>query len=252
MDLELDGKTALVTGSGSQIGFGKGIALVLANEGCDIISSDMDLEGAKQTVSEVKALGRKALAIKTNITKRAEVDEMVRKTLDEFGKIDILVNNAGGSTPPQPFVESDSSKWERDINLNLIGTMTCTRAVIPHMISRKRGDIISIASDAGVKGVPSGASYGAAKAGVINFTISLAQEVADSGIKVNCIAPGFGATAFYNNFPPQFEKMKQDMNLAKRTNTPEEVGKTVAFLASDASIRIVGQCIILSNRMSAR
>ncbi|MFC2069596.1 SDR family NAD(P)-dependent oxidoreductase [Chloroflexota bacterium] len=252
MDLGLDGKVALVTGAGSQIGFGKGIALILAREGCDIIVSDIDLDGAEQTVDEVKALGRKAIAVKADSTDRAEVDKMVKKALEEFGKIDILVNNAGGSTPPQPFAESDATKWEKDINLNLIGVMNCTRAVIPHMISRNRGDIVSISSDAGISGVPSGTSYGAAKAGVINFTISLAGEVADSGIKVNCIAPGFGATAFYTDFPSRFIEMGKDMETKKRANTPEDIGKIVAFLASDASIRIVGQCIRLSNMMSAR
>ena len=252
MDLGLNGKVAIVTGAGSRIGFGKGIALTLAKEGCDVVVSDIDLEGAKQTAAEIEALGRKAIAIKVDITNKVDVGQMVEKALSEFGKIDILVNNAGGSTPPQLFAETDMSKWEKDIYLNLIGTMNCTRAVIPHMISRNRGDIVSIASDGGIEGVPTGTSYGAAKAGVINFTVSLAQEVANSGIKVNCIAPAFGATAFYTQFPPQFEKIRQDLTSAKRSVTPEDVGKTVAYLASDASIRIVGQCIRLSNKMSAR
>jgi NAD(P)-dependent dehydrogenase (short-subunit alcohol dehydrogenase family) len=111
MDLKLKGKVALVTGAGSQIGYGKAIALTLAGEGCDVIAADIDLPGAKQTAAQVEKLGRKALAVKVDVTKPSEVNAMVEKAIKEFGKIDILVNNAGASTRERPFMEMTEEDW---------------------------------------------------------------------------------------------------------------------------------------------
>ena len=164
MDLGLKDRVALITGAGSQRGFGKGTALVLAKEGCDIAVSDIDPDGAEQTAEAVRALGRKAISLKTDVTSYSQVNEMVEATLAQFGKIDILVNNAGRSTPPQMFSETAEAKWDQDINLNLKGVLNCTRAVLPHMISRKYGKIINLSSVAGLRGQPSGTTYAAAKA----------------------------------------------------------------------------------------
>src|SRR4030043_32634 len=130
MELGLKGKIALVTGAGSQIGFGKAIALQLAKEGCDVITNDLDLDGARKTVAGVEKLGRKSLAIKADVTSTAEWDAMVKKVLDEFGRIDILVNNAGGCTPPRPFLQMTDKDWEFDINVNLKSTRNGTMTVI--------------------------------------------------------------------------------------------------------------------------
>jgi len=243
LDLGLKDKVALVTGTGSQAGFGKGIALTLAKEGCDIIAADIDLKGAEQTAAEVKALGRKAIAVKADVTSRAEVNDMVKAALEQFGKIDILVNNAGGSTPPHSFAETAEEEWDKDINLNLRGVLNCTREVLPHMISRKSGKVVNISSVGGLMGVAGGTLYGAAKAGVINFTAGLAQEVAEAGIRVNCIAPALGNTAFYNDFPAEWTERVKAMGAAGKTTTPQDIGNAVAFLASDVSIRIAGQCL---------
>ncbi len=116
---------------------------------------------------------------------------MVDRCLGEFQKIDILVNNAGVGTPRKPFVDSTEAEWDRCLNTNLRGTMYCTRAVLPHMLARGQGKIITMASVAGVISVPLGSVYGATKAAIINFSGGLALEVADSGINVNCIAPGW-------------------------------------------------------------
>lgn len=243
MDLGLKDKVALVTGAGSQIGFGKGIALVLAKEGCDIGVIDIDMEGAGKTAAEVRALGRKAIAFKVDVTSSSQVNDTIKAALAQFGRIDILVNNAGGSTPPQPFAETAETKWDRDINLNLRGVLNCTRAVLPHMISRRSGKIVSLASVAGLSGQPTGTIYGAAKAGVIAFTQGLAQEVIESGINVNCIAPGLGATAFFNNMGPELNKLAKDMKEAGKTMAPEDIGNAVAFLVSHMSRQVVGQCL---------
>ena len=119
MELGLKDRIALVTGAGSQVGFGKGIALTLAKNGCDIIANDIDGEGAQKTATEIEAMGRKALAIKADVTRQSEVKDMVKQAMDRFGRIDILVNNAGRTTTPTPFVETPEKNWEIVINLNI-------------------------------------------------------------------------------------------------------------------------------------
>lgn len=166
MDLKLTGKVALITGIGSQIGYGKGIALYLAKEGCDIIGVDINLEGAEKTVAEIRKLGRKAIAIKTDVANRAEVKKMVKTALAEFGKIDILVNNAGTSTVLKPFLDMSEADCDILINVNLHGQMNVAREVVPHMVSRKYGRVINIAGGQGGANI---SVYGASKAGVVAF-----------------------------------------------------------------------------------
>lgn len=244
MDLGLKGKIALVTGAGSQRGFGKGIVGVLASEGCDIAACDLDLEGAQQTAREASQKGVRAIAVKADITNSSEVKEAVGKVLAELGRIDILVNNAGGSAPPTNFVDTTEELWARDLNLNLVGMSYCTRAVLPQMLERKSGAIISISSVGGIRGTSGGTAYASAKAGVIMFTRSLAQELAQDGISVNCIAPSLGNTAFYDNFPKDFaEEFIGRATQMGMVVEPVDIGNAVAFLASDLSNRIMGQCI---------
>jgi 3-oxoacyl-[acyl-carrier protein] reductase len=241
MDLGLRDKVALVTGAGSQKGFGKGIALLLAKEGCDIIAADIDLAGVKQTAAEITALGRQAMAVQADVTKPAEVDQMVKSALAKFSRIDILVNNAGATSPNKPFWEKTEADWDMDINLNLKGTMNCTKAVIGQMLTRKSGKIVSISSVAAKLGAPFSSSYAAAKAGVVGLTKSLALETAHLGINVNCIAPGLGLTNFVKNDPPSFLEDLRKHTPSNRLNTPEDIANMVAFLVSDVSRNVVGQ-----------
>ena len=172
MDLKLKDKVALVTGTGSQIGYGKGIALTLAQEGCDIISADIDLEGARQTAAGVEALGRQSLAVKVDVRDRAEVYDMVRKGLEKFGRIDILINNAGVSGKWKPFVEMTKEDWDYDIGINFYGQMNVAHAVLPHMISCKCGRIINTSGGQGIPGI---SMYGASK-GCLLYTSDAADE----------------------------------------------------------------------------
>ena len=249
MDLGLKGKTAIVTGAGSQIGYGKGIALTLAHEGCDIVVSDKDIEGAEQTAAKIKALGGEANAIKADISDCSEVKKMVKAALSRYGKIDILVNNAGYSSPMKPFVDKPESEWSADININLKGTAYCSQAVLGHMISRKKGKIINISSSGARTGGAGVAAYCAAKAGIIAFTKSLAAEVAALGINVNAIAPGPGDTGFVRQAPPDMLEMVLKKIPLGRTTTPQDIGNMVAILASDVSIDVVGQTIIVDGGM---
>ena len=241
MDLGLQGKVALVTGAGSQIGFGKGIAMILAGEGCDIIVNDLDIKGAEQTAAEIKALGRQAIAVKADVIEGAEVKEMVKTAVKQLGKIDILVNNAGASSPPKPFIETTEKDWAVSINPNLWGVLNCTKAVIDEMVARGSGKIISIVSSAAKNGGINNSVYGAAKAGVGAFSKGLASELASSGINVNCIAPGPGNTGFAKQAPPGFIDWVIKMVPLGKMTTPQDIGNMVAFLASDISSDITGQ-----------
>ena len=243
MDLLLNDKVALVTGAGSQIGYGKAIALTLAEEGCDIVAADIVLDGAQKTAAAVEALGRRSLAIKVDVTSQFEIDEMVKEALDEFGKIDILVNNAGASSQLRPFIEMTEEDWDFDIHTNLYGQMRVARAVLPHMISRGYGRIINTS---GGQGIPNISIYGAAKAGVVMFTQALAREVASKGVIVNAVGPGLGKTGLVYRAPQEYLEGERQRSLLKRLCTPEDVAPVVAFLASDRCSYMVGQLVQLS------
>jgi NAD(P)-dependent dehydrogenase (short-subunit alcohol dehydrogenase family) len=247
MDLKLTDKVALITGTGSQIGFGKGIALTLAREGCDIISVDIDLEGAEKTAAEVRALGRKAMAIKADITKKAEVDNAVGKALAEFGRIDILVNNAGRASGVRPFVTTTEEQWDTDIDVNLKGTLYFIHAVLPHMLERKYGKVVNFSTHAAHQptGLAGAGPYVAAKAGVVMLSKTLASEVGPQGININIIAPGPGATDFHraSGAPPQMVELVESLAKEGLATTPEDVANTVAFLVSDVAKKLSGQVI---------
>ena len=231
MDLKLTGKVALVTGTGSQIGYGKTIAVTLAREGCDVISADINLEGAAETAEEIRKLGRRALAIKVDVRDRGEVDEMVTRGLDEFGRIDILINNAGVSSRWKPFLEMSREDWDYDIGVNLYGQMNVAQAVLPHMISRKSGRIINTSGGQGIPGI---SLYGASKGAVVQWTKALAREVAQYGVIVSVYSPGLGATGLTADDPREMENLAKE-NLLGRLCTPEDVGSLVAFMASEIS-----------------
>jgi 3-oxoacyl-[acyl-carrier protein] reductase len=250
MDLGLKGKVALVTGAGSQIGFGKAIALLLASEGCDVVINDIDLEGAEKTAAEVEAMGRKSMAIKGDVTSGADWENMVKKVLDKFGRIDILVNNAGGCTPPKPFLQMTDKDWDFDIDVNLRSTRNGTVAVLPHMIKQRSGKIVNITSGAGMHGGMHTSGYAAAKAGIIGFSMGVAKEAAPEGININCVSPGVANTGFAKNAPPgMIENFSKTLPI-KRLTTPQDIANAVVFLASDAASDIVGQVLAVSGGVS--
>ena len=243
MDLGLKGKVALVTGAGSQKGFGRAIAVALAKEGCDLIVADIDLQSAKQTEGEIKNLGRQAIAVKADITDSQEVNDMVKVALDRFGKIDILVNNAGAATPPKLFIDTTEDEWDFNIDLNLKGMLKCTKAVLDHMIPRKSGKIINLSSFGAKTGGENTTVYAAAKAGILSFTRGLATEVRPLGINVNAVAPGVGLTNFIRKAPREILNELIQKTPARRTTTPEDIAMAVAYFASDVSSDVVGQTL---------
>jgi 3-oxoacyl-[acyl-carrier protein] reductase len=246
MELGLKGKIAFVTGAGSQIGFGKAIALQLAQEGCDVAVNDLDLEGAKKTAAEVMKLGRRSMALKGDVTSIPEWESMVKQIMDKFGRMDILVNNAGGCTPPKPFLQMTDKDWEFDINVNLLSTRNGTKTVLPLMIKQKSGKIVNITSGAGIHGGMFTAGYSAAKAGIIAFSMGVAKEVAPEGININCVSPGVANTGFARNAPPGMIANFPKTLPIRRLTTPQDVANAVTFLASDAASDIVGQVLVVS------
>jgi 3-oxoacyl-[acyl-carrier protein] reductase len=244
MDLNLANKVAVVTGAGGQTGYGKGIVLNLAKEGCHIVIVDVDIEGALKTVAEVKNLGARALAVKTDISKQAEVDAMVGKAIAEFSRIDILINNAAIGLPSKPFLELSQEEISRVIGVNLFGTMNTIRAIAPHMIKQKYGKIINFS---GGQGLPGDASYGASKAAIISFTNTVAKEFASSGVVVNCFTPGPAETGLSQGRIPHtiWENLGKRSPMG-RLCSPDDVGRAIAFLVSDMNSYMIGQMVHLN------
>ena len=245
MDLKLEGKVALVTGTASQNGMGNAISKYLAGEGCDIISVDIDLEGAQKTADAVKVSGKKAVAYKADVSNGPEVDETVKAALTEFGKIDILVNTAGLTAGgPTPFPEQTRETWQKDIDVNLYGTMNCSKAVIPNMVEHKYGKIVNFSSIAAKE--PLLGSYAAAKAAVLSITRGLAAQYGPEGINANAIAPGVLKTNFFGEPNERINQMMEGMSErvpTRRIQTVEDITNAVAFLVSDVSRNITGQCL---------
>jgi len=243
MDLGLAGKVALVTGAGSQIGYGRAIAVTLAREGCAVAAADINPGWAQQTASEIEKAGGRAIVAQADVANRAEVDNMVKRVVDTFGRIDILVNNAGASSRERPFMQMTQEDWDKDIDVNLVGQMNVAQAVIPYMAKQKCGRIINTS---GGQGLPAISVYGAAKAGIEAWTHALALEVASVGIIVNGVAPGLGKTGLTVNMPEEFMETNRQRSAIKRLCTPADVAPAVAFLASDMCSYMVGQWIRLS------
>jgi NAD(P)-dependent dehydrogenase (short-subunit alcohol dehydrogenase family) len=254
MDLKLKGKKALVTGTGSQVGFGRGIALYLAQEGCDVICADIDFAGAEKTSAEVKSLGRKTLALKVDITQKPSVDEAVKKAITEFGYLDILVNAAGRASGLKPFIKTTPAEWDIDININLRGTLQMMYAVIPHMLERKYGKIVNFSTHAADQptGLAGAGVYVGAKAGVVMLSKTLSGEYGPSGININIIAPGPGNTNFHkvSDAGPQMVELVENLAKIGKSVTPEDIAYTVAFLVSDVSSKLSGQVIEVSAPLS--
>jgi 3-oxoacyl-[acyl-carrier protein] reductase len=245
MELGLKDKVALVTGTGSQIGMGKNIAVNLAREGCDIISADMDLEGAQKTAAEVKALGRKSVAYKLDVSQQNNVNDMVKAALGEFGRIDILVNTAGGTAQAGPILQAPEEKWERDIRVNFLGSMYCAKAVLPGMVENKYGKIVNFSTGIALSGMPGSSSYAGSKAAIISFTKCLSMEVGPSNINVNALMPTMVMTNF-GSHATMDPKAAEDMAMRqplRRLTTTQDIANLVTFLVSDVAGGITGKII---------
>jgi 3-oxoacyl-[acyl-carrier protein] reductase len=238
--LPLEGKVALVTGAAQ--GIGKAIALLLAQKGADIVVSDINLEKAEETVREIEAISRKAMAIRVDVADMNEVEHMVEAILERFGQIDILVNNAGIARD-KLILRMTEEDWDAVLNVNLKGTFNCTKAVIRYMSKQRRGKIVNIASVVGEIGNVGQANYSASKAGVIGFTKTIAREFAQRGINVNAIAPGYIETPMTEVLPEKTKEELRRMIPMERLGRPEDVAEAVLFLVGETSNYITGQVL---------
>lgn len=230
-------RTALVTGAAT--GIGSAIAKRLAADGFAVAVADVDHAGAEAQAGALRDAGREAGAFAADIADEADVDRLAREVLARFGRIDVLVNNAGITGPHGPFATYDRTTLRRVIDVDLVGTMLCTQAVLPTMLERREGRIVNLASIAGKDGNPNLAPYAAAKAGVIAFTKSLARELAPSGILVHAIAPGgVGGTSITKSAgtAPRDLGAQRTSILATtplgRLATPDEVAALASWLCS--------------------
>ncbi len=245
LGFSLEGKVAIVTGG--KRGLGKDIALALAEAGADVIICTRVFKDATDNLEvvaqEIRKLGRRSLAVQADVSRKADVDALVQKTMDEFGVVDILVNNAGGSARERAslFCESTEEVWDYVLGINLKSTLLCTRAVINQMIERRYGKIVNIASTSGVVGDAARVDYSAAKAAIIGFTMALAKEVAPHDINVNCVSPGPTATPGLLSQPPERVEQVKQMTGLGRLGTSEGVASLVAWLASDKANSVTGQ-----------
>ena len=238
--MELEGKVALVTG-GAQ-GIGRAIALLLAEQGRDIVVSDINLERAEETAREIEGRGRRAMAIRANVAVFEEVEKMVQAIIDRFSRIDILVNNAG-ITRDKLLLRMTEEDWDAVLDINLKGTFNCTKTVIRGMSKQRSGKIVNIASVVGEMGNAGQANYSASKAGVIGFTNTIAREFASRGVNVNAIAPGYIVTPMTDVLPEKAKEELKRMIPMERLGQPEDVARGVLFLVSEASSYITGQVL---------
>jgi len=244
--MKLDNKTAIVTGS--RRGIGRAIALALAKEGANVVVSDISQEDCEKVVNEVKGLGRRGLALKCDVTSRADVEVMVTRTVAEFGKLDILVNNAG-IIAFKPFLELTEEDWDNLMNVNLRGQFICTQVAAKEMMKNKWGRIINIASiSSGGCGIafPLVAHYTASKGGVIALTEALALELTSQGINVNAICPGAIDTDMAKGVKDSGELERVLIRIPKgRLGQPEDIANLAVFLASEESDYISGAAIVI-------
>jgi len=261
IEIDLSGRVALVTG-GSR-GLGRADALALAAAGADIAIADLLVESelteetdrygvlasvarqqgmvhTEETVEEIRAMGRAAIALRCEVTDREEVDRAVARTIDELGSVDILVNNAGTLDHAAQFQNQSPELWERDLRVNLTGAFNCAQSVWPHMRGREWGRIINMSSVAGTLGGFGQASYSTTKVGLLGLTKTLAMEGARHGITCNAIVPGVIGTEAFNMANAAMNERIVARTALKRPGRPEEIANAIAFLCSDLAAYITG------------
>jgi len=263
IEIDLSGRVAFVTG-GSR-GLGRADALTLARAGADVVVADLlvesqlseetdrygalatvarqrgrDMVHTEETVAEIEAMGRRASAVRCDVTDRAQVDAAVARTVEELGSLDILVNNAGTLDHAAQFHDQSPELWERDLRVNLTGAFNCAQAAWPHMKERGWGRIVNMASVAGTLGGFGQASYSTTKAGLLGLTKTLAMEGGRHGITCNAIVPGVIGTEAFNMANAAMNERIVNRTVLKRPGDPQDIANAIAFLCSDLAAYITG------------
>jgi len=261
IEIDLSGRVALVTG-GSR-GLGRADALTLAHAGADVVIADLLVESAlseetdsygplatvartqglvhtESTAAEIRALGRRSLALRCDVTDRDQVAAAVSQAVEELGSVDILINNAGTLDHVGQFHDQSPDLWERDLRVNLTGAFNCAQAVWPHMKERSWGRIVNMASVAGTLGGFGQASYSTTKAGLLGLTKTLAMEGGRFGITCNAIVPGIIGTEAFHMANAQMNERIANRTVFKRPGEPQDIANAVAWLCSDLASYVTG------------
>ena len=258
---KLDGKAAIVTGAAS--GIGHAIATTLGAAGAAVCVGDLDEEGSRRVAGEIERSGGRAIAVRADVSRADQVEALVRATAEAFGRVDILVNNAG-LQHVAPVHEFPLEKWNQLIGVMLTGTFLCTRAALPHMMTKRWGRVVNISSIHGLVASPFKSAYISAKHGIIGFTRTLALEVAEHGITANAVCPGYVRTPLVegqiadqargHGIPAQqvVETIMLAPSALKRLLEPEEVAFLVLYLCSEAAAGITGAAYSIDGGWTAR
>ncbi len=246
-------KVAVVTGGGG--GIGRAVCLRLAEEGADIAVLEINSKNGQETAQLVKDMGREALALETDVTSKAQVDDAVAQVFDRFGKIDVLVNNVGWDKQAL-FIDTTEELWEKLIAINLMSAIYCTHAALAGMIDQAEGKIIFISSDAGRVGNSGEAIYAACKGAIISFAKTMARELARHKINVNVVCPGPTETALYYETSGGTERAKKVSETLiratplRRIGQPADIAAAVSYLASSDSDFVTGQTMSVSGGLT--
>jgi len=252
--MKLSGKVALVTGGAA--GIGRSTSLLFAAEGAKVVVADVDQKGGRQTVQTIRRRKGAAAFIRADVSKASDAKEMVRFTVNTYGRLDILFNNAGIAGPDAPVHRLSEEEWNRILDVNLKGVFLGSHYAVPQMTRQGGGIIISTASELGLVGSPGHPAYSASKGGVIALTKAMAVGLAKHNIRVNCVCPGATDTALLTDFVEKRKKKKELQKIAseipmKRLGRPEEIARTVLYLASDDSSYVTGTCILVDGGSTA-
>ncbi|MFZ3059626.1 MAG: 3-oxoacyl-ACP reductase FabG [Candidatus Methanoperedens sp.] len=229
--MRLENKVVIITGAGS--GIGKETALLFAKEGAKVVVADMNERAGEETVADIKKNGE-GFFVKLDVSNREQAKQMVKITLEKYGKIDVLINNAG--IVQDAFLSKmTEEQWDKVINVNLKGVFNCAQAVVEVMMNQGNGVIINTSSIVGLNGNVGQVNYAATKAGLIGMTKTLAKELGKKGIRVNAVAPGFIATPMTSNVPEKILEMMKEKTPLRRLGEPKDVAYAYLYLASDES-----------------
>ena len=235
----LEDKVAIITGGAT--GMGRAASLLFAREGAKVAVADRNAPESRKTVALVNEMGGDAFFVETDVSKAAQVSNMVEQTVQRFGKLDVLVNNAGVLIRTPPLAEVSELVWDLTLNTNLRGVFLCTKYAVPHMIGRG-GAIVNVSSGAGMNPTPHAVPYGVSKAGVIQITMTTSTQYAPQGVRCNVIVPGSVDTPQARGSTGSAEEFERisSRNALGRVGTPQDIANLMLFLASDESSYITG------------